>query len=367
MSEVRSYGKMLLAKGVKRIYYKYSALFMSTDKGNIGPISECLMELTGTDHVFFCPRWAGCTVYMGRLFVNQLMLHESGASRDPVTPMTNSNLVEVLQAQSRVGVGFLPLNIVRGSKSGASDFLRARVSEGVSFFITDALDDDKDLSLLAEIAIDMPFSTGADGLPVYLARLLWDGMSCKEPNNILPPAPGCTAVLAGSCSGKTNRQLKIFEKQYPLYRVDLIEASRNLKLINDITEWARRRLSDSPIGIATTLDNVGVARIQKELGGDVAANLAENILGKVTSRLYDLGVRKFVVAGGETSGKVITTLGLDRLKVAAFDYLGGGYCHAEGSDPISLVTKAGGQGEEGFFGQAIERLRLADESLADCK
>ena len=35
VSEVRSYGKMLLAKGVKRIYYKYSALFMSTDKGNI--------------------------------------------------------------------------------------------------------------------------------------------------------------------------------------------------------------------------------------------------------------------------------------------------------------------------------------------
>ena len=367
VSEVRSYGKMLLAKGVKRIYYKYSALFMSTDKGNIGPISECLMELTGTDHVLFCPRWAGCTVYMGRLFVNQLMLHESGASRDPVTPMTNSNLVEVLQAQSRVDVSFLPLSIVRGRKSGASDFLRAKVSEGVSFFITDALDDDRDLSRLAEIAIDMPFSTGADGLPVYLARLLWGGMSGKESNNILPPAPGYTAVLAGSCSGKTNRQLKMFEKQYPLYRVDLIEASRNLKVVDDITEWACNRLSDSPIGIATTLDNVGVARIQKELGRDIAANLAENILGKITSRLYGLGVRKFVVAGGETSGKVITTLGLDRLKVAAFDYLGGGYCHAEGSDPISLVTKAGGQGEEGFFGQAIERLRLADESVADCK
>ena len=141
----------------------------------------------------------------------------------------------------------------------------------------------------------------------------------------------------------------IFEKQYPLYRVDLIEASRNLKVVNDIAEWASSRLRDSPIGIATTLDNAGVARIQKELGGDIAANLAENILGKVTSRLHNLGVRKFVVAGGETSGKVISTLGLDKLKVAAFDYLGGGYCHAEGSDPISLVTKAGGQGEEGFL------------------
>ena len=179
VAEVRSYGKMLLQKGVKRIFYKYSALFMSTDRGNIGPISECLMELTGADHVIFCPRWAGCTIYMGRLFVNQVMLHESGASRDPVTPMTNSNLVEVLQAQSKVDVSLLPLNIVRGSKSEASDFLKAKVSDGVSFFITDALDNDGDLSRIAELAIDMPFSTGADGLPMYLARLLWKDKSSK--------------------------------------------------------------------------------------------------------------------------------------------------------------------------------------------
>ncbi|MEE2736367.1 MAG: four-carbon acid sugar kinase family protein [Pseudomonadota bacterium] len=365
VAEVRRYGKMLLKKGVKRIFYKYSALFMSTDRGNIGPISECLMELTGADHVLFCPRWAGCTIYMGRLFVNQVMLHESGASRDPVTPMTNSNLVEVLQAQSKVDVSLLPLNIVRGSKSEASDFLKAKVSDGVSFFITDALNNDGDLSRIAELAIDMPFSTGADGLPMYLARLLWEDKSSKEPNTILPPAPGYTAVLAGSCSGKTNRQLKNFEKEYPLYRVDLLEASRNEQVVDDIMDWASSRLTDSPIGIATTIDNAELARIQNELGRDVAAKLAENILGQLTSRLYDLGVRKFIVAGGETSGEVIAALGLDKLQIAAFDYLGGGYCHAGGPDPVSLVTKAGGQGEEDFFGQAIERLHIADGRVVD--
>ena len=75
--------KALLAKGTKRIYYKYSALFASTGKGNIGPVSEALMSLTGVDHVLFCPAWRGTTVYLGRLFVNNVMLHESGASRDP--------------------------------------------------------------------------------------------------------------------------------------------------------------------------------------------------------------------------------------------------------------------------------------------
>ncbi|RZO74889.1 MAG: four-carbon acid sugar kinase family protein [OM182 bacterium] len=363
VAEARSFGNMLLSKGTKRIYYKYSALFMSTDKGNIGPVSECLMKLTGADHVLFCPRWAGCTVYMGRLFVNHLMLHESGASHDPVTPMTNSNLVEVLQAQSKVEVGFVPLSVLHRSVSESRKFLKVKVKGGTSFFIADALDDEQDLARIAELAIDMPFSTGADGLPVYLARLLVKNFSSKESINILPPAPGYAAVLAGSCSGKTNRQLKLFEKNYPLYRVDLLEASRDLKVVEDVIDWAKTRVAVSPIGVATTLDNEGVVRVQKKLGREAAANLAEDILGEVTARLHNLGVRKFIVAGGETSGKVIGTLGIDRLTVAAFDHLGGGYCHAQGADPISLVTKAGGQGEENFFAQAIERLSLADRQV----
>ena len=130
-------------------------------------------------------------------------------------------------------------------------------------------------------------------------------------------------------------------------------------------DWASNRLTDSPIGIATTIDNAELAKIQNELGRDVAAKLAENILGQLTSRLFDLGVRKFVVAGGETSGEVIAALGLDKLQIAAFDYLGGGYCHAGGPNPVSLVTKAGGQGEEDFLGQAIERLHIADGSATD--
>ena len=148
-----------------------------------------------------------------------------------------------------------------------------------------------------------------------------------------------------------------------MYRVDLLEASRDLKVVEDVIDWAKTRVAVSPIGVATTLDNEGVVRVQKKLGREAAANLAEDILGEVTARLHNLGVRKFIVAGGETSGKVIGTLGIDRLTVAAFDHLGGGYCHAQGADPISLVTKAGGQGEENFFAQAIERLSLADRQV----
>lgn len=363
VAEVRRIGEALLAQQTKRLYYKYSALFMSTAQGNIGPAAEVLMELTGADHVLFCPRWGGCTVYMGRLFVNNVMLHESGASRDPATPMTNSNLVDVLQAQSKVKVGFLPLSVIRGAKPAAARFLAEQISAGTSFFIADSLDDNQDVARIAELSVDTPLSTGADGLPIYLARAWQRGERKTRPRTLLPPAPGHAVVLAGSCSGKTNRQLRLFEQQHPLFRVDLLRAAQQPDIVDEIVAWASDKLAATPVGVSTTMDHHGVNRVQAVLGRQGAAALVEDIFSKVTQRLYELGVRKFVVAGGETSGKVIDTLGIDQLQVSAFDYLGGGYCHASRPEPVSLVTKAGGQGEEDFFAAALARMQAADEQF----
>ena len=216
-AEARSIGEALLGKQAKRLYYKYSALFMSTEQGNIGPVSEALMELTEAGRVLFCPQWGGVTVYMGRAFVNQVMLHECGASRDPVTPMTNSNLVEVLQAQSQAKVGFLPLATMRGDNLAAEAYLAEQASKGTKFFVADGINQDTDVTRIAELCLDAPLSTGADGLPVYLARAWQQGRQKPEPQTLLPPAPGYVAVLAGSCSNKTNQQLELFEQQPVAY------------------------------------------------------------------------------------------------------------------------------------------------------
>jgi uncharacterized protein YgbK (DUF1537 family) len=360
VADARRIGEALLRKRTKRLYYKYSALFMSTDEGNIGPVAEALMELTGSGHVLFCPQWGGVTVYMGRLFVNQVMLHESGASRDPVTPMTSSNLVEVLQAQSRAKVSFLPLELMRRAKPAAEEFLADQISAGTSFFVVDGIDN-TDVTRIAELCVSAPLSTGADGLPVCLARAWKKGGRKSEPRTLLPPAPGHAAVLAGSCSNKTNQQLKRFEQRHPLYRVDLLQAADDPAEVERIVDWASDRLQAGPVGVSTTMDADSVQRVQAALGRQGAADLAESILGNVTACLFELGVRKFVVAGGETSGKVIDTLGIEQLQVAGFDSLGGGYCHARDPDRVSLVTKAGGQGEADFFQAALERMYAADE------
>jgi len=360
-ADARRCAEGLLAKGTRRLYYKYSAAFSSTERGNIGPVSEALMDLTGAETLLFCPAFPerDATVYQGRLFLGRDLVHETPRRRDPVTPMTNSNLVELLGAQSRVKVGSLPYRRLRTGRDECEAYLSAAVDEGVRFFITDAIDQE-DLARIAELAVDQPVTTGGDELPVFLARAWRRQARRTERPSRLPPAPGLEAVIAGSCTPKTNRQLAHFERSNPVFRIDLVEAARDNALLDRIMDWVEPRLTGGPVAIATTGDHLEVKRVHAALGRDRAAALTDEVLGNVAERLHRRGVRKFVVAGGETSGAVMERLGIDRVRVAPFDVLYGGYCHMTGPDPVSLVLKAGGAGEEDFVAAALTQMRLAD-------
>lgn len=360
VADARLSAESLLARGAKQIYYKYSALFSSTARGNIGPVAEALMELTRTDRVLFCPGRPerDAMVYQGRLFLGSNMLHETPRRFDPVTPMTNSNLVEVLQSQSVVKVGLLNHDTMRAGRAACERFLAEQSAAGVRFFIVDVIDP-PDLARVADLVRHSLLTTGSDDLPVALSRG-WPERNTAEPRTLLPPAPGHAAVISGSCTPKTSRQLARFEGSHPVFRIDLLRAVANACLVDQVVEWARGRLAQGPVGVATTTDADGVQRAQAKLGREGASALADDLLGRVSRELYGLGVRKFVVAGGETSGAVLKSLGVERLEVGAHDVLQGGYCHRAGSDPLSVVVKSGSAGEEDFIDIALERMRLAD-------
>ena len=360
VADARHTARALLAKGARQLYYKYSALFSSTARGNIGPVAEALMELSHTDRVLFCPGRPGrsATVYRGRLFLGSDMLHETPRRYDPVTPMTNSNLVEVLQSQSRVGVGLLDHDTVRSGRKACERHLAEKSAAGVRFFVVDVIDPE-DLARVAALARHAALVTGSDDLPVALSRG-WPVRTVAEPRTLLPPAPGGAAVISGSCTPKTGRQLARFEMANPVFRIDLLKAAGDEGLLEEIVAWARARLPHGPVGVATTTDAGGVERAQAELGREGASALADDLLGRVSRALHGLGVRKFVVAGGETSGAVIRLLGVERLEVGAHDDLQGGYCHGAGADPVSLVVKSGSAGGDDFIDIALERMRMAD-------
>jgi hypothetical protein len=91
------------AQGAEQIYFKYCSTFDSTAQGNIGPVTEALMQALGTDFTIATPAFPdnGRTVFKGHLFVGDVLLNESGMQNHPLTPMTDPNLVRVLQAQTR--------------------------------------------------------------------------------------------------------------------------------------------------------------------------------------------------------------------------------------------------------------------------
>ena len=361
IADAKTSGETLLKIGAKQLYYKYSALFSSTARGNIGPVAETLMHLTQADHVLFCPARPerNATVYQGRLFLGTQMLHESPRRNDPVTPMTNSNLVEVLQAQSSVKVGLLAHRTLRAGKSASESSIAEQTATGVRFFIVDVIDQD-DLERVATLAQDSVLTTGSDDFPVALSQTWPVRNLIYEPKTLLPPAPGKLALLSGSCTPRSVRQLEEFERTYPVYRLDLLQAATDERITDTIIDWVSSRIRKGPVGVATTANPDCVKRVQAELGRESAATLADGMFRRVAQQLFELGVRKFIVAGGETSGTVMDALRVHRVDVAVHDELYGGYCHQAGDNPISLVLKAGSTGSDDFFALAVARLRTAD-------
>jgi len=353
--------------GCKRFYYKYCATFDSTEKGNIGPVAEAMLKATGGRHTLFCPAFPRhtVTVFQGMMFIGSTPLGKSFKRADPVTPMTNSNLVEVLQAQSTEKVGLLSHALLLRGKAAVEAHLES--PDTPNLYIADSADDE-DLVRIADFALDWPLTTGADALPVFLARA-WQrhGQSeiSRKPRTLLPASPGREAIIAGSCASPTRNQLKYFEERHPVFWIDLLEAADNPEYVSKVLQWTADHNEHQPIAVASSADNDELERTQGALGREGAAKLADRILGEVAEGLFKQGVRKFIVAGGETSGQVINTLGINKFEVTAFDELGGGYCHRAGSEPVSLVLKAGALGQKDFFFAALDRMRLADEQTRD--
>jgi uncharacterized protein YgbK (DUF1537 family) len=348
--------------GAKRLYYKYCATFDSTDDGNIGPCGEMLMEAMGADRMVFCPAFPeySVTVFHGHMFLGPYLMSDTFKQYDPVTPMKEANLVKVLQRQTSKKVGLISHTVLHAGRKAAEAAIEAQIVKGVNFFLVDAVDDD-DVMRCAELVGDWACTSGADAMPVFLARVWKKGRAKGEGllRHELPAASGHEVILAGSCAQATLSQLNYFEERHPLFRINLLEAAEDSDIVSHIIDWAKLHIDKGPIAIATSDTVANLKKIQAALGVKEAAQLADSITGQVAKKLYDLGARKFVVAGGETSGQVFGSLGIKEVVVSSFDELGGGYCHAEKPEPISLLLKAGAIGGPDLFFRGLARMRAS--------
>ncbi len=346
----------------RRIYYKYSGVFDSTPRGNIGPIAEVLLRETGARQTIFCGALIerDVTVYEGRMFLQNVPLAESAKRFDPVTPAFESNLVEALRPQTTLGIGLLPHRILfRGRAAAEAELVRLADRP---FIVVDSVDRD-DIARVAELTVDWPLTTGADSLTPALARAWRKTMPDRQPQRggrLLPAVGGRAVVLSGSCAATTLTQLEVFAARHPVWRIDLARDAERPDVVETIVGWAAEHLAQGPVAIATSGDKAAVAEAQSRFGVQGASEHSDRLIGAVAERLHANGVRKFVVAGGETSGQVMAALGVQQVQVAPLDDMLGGYCHRPGADGISLVLKPGTYGDTEFLMAALARLEEAD-------
>lgn len=356
--------KWLQAHGAQQIYFKYCSTFDSTPQGNIGPVTEALMDALAssesTDFTIATPAFPDNqrTVFNGHLFVGDVLLSESGMQNHPLTPMTDSNLVRVLQAQCRRKVGLIDYKVVAQGETA----IRARIGElhgqGVSVAIVDAICND-DLLRLGPALKGMPLVTAGSGVAIGLPSNF--GITPSNAAATLPGATGLQAGLSGSCSPATNRQVQAFiQAGGPAFRMDPLHIAAGVDMTAQALAWAAPLLSRGPVLIYSTADSNAVKMVQRRLGVNQAGAMLENALGAVAHGLVELGVRQLVVAGGETSGACVQALNITQMKIGPQIDPGVPWCyahtHAAPEVDLHLALKSGNFGADDFFTKAFSML-----------
>lgn len=358
--------RWLRAQGCSRFFFKYCSTFDSTDDGNIGPVAEALMAELGTDFTLACPAFPenGRTIFRGHLFVGDVLLNASGMEHHPLTPMRDPNLVPVLARQSAGKVGLLRYDAIMRGAQAARDQAQQLRADGVKLAIADAISND-DLIVLGEAFADLPLLTGGSGLALGLpAQYRRAGLITEHGNAAQLPAVADSAiVLSGSCSRATNAQVAHWRASRPAFQIDPLALAEGKPVVVDALDFVHRHAGQTVLVYATSAPEQ-VAHVQQTLGVERAGKLVEDALGRIARTLHADGVRRFVVAGGETSGAVVQALDVRALRIGPQIDPGVPWTATIDTDPVALALKSGNFGTVDFFEKALAQLAQATVEAA---
>jgi len=346
----------LQAQGVEQIYFKYCSTFDSTAQGNIGPVTDALMAALGTDFTIATPAFPDNhrTVFKGYLFVGDELLNESGMKNHPLTPMTDANLVRVLQAQTPSRVGLIDHRVVAQGDAAIRARIDALKAEGVRMAVVDAVSN-ADLMRLGPALKGMPLVTAGSGVAIGLPANF--GVVPGEDAARLPAPQGLQAIVSGSCSVATNQQVMDFiQSGKPALAIDPLRVAAGKDVTAEALAWADTHLAQGPVLVYSTAEPSAVRAVQAKLGSAQAGAMLEDTIAAIARGLVQRGVRQLIVAGGETSGACVQALGITQMRIGAQIDPGVPWCHAVAPDApegMHVTLKSGNFGSRDFFTKAF--------------
>jgi uncharacterized protein YgbK (DUF1537 family) len=343
--------------GCVRFFFKYCSTFDSTDHGNIGPVGDALLDALKARQAIYCPAFPenGRTIFFGHLFVGDLLLSDTHMRHHPLTPMTDPSLVRVLARQTKHKVGLVPLKQVQAGSASLRAALDKLAAAGVRHVVVDAVAD-PDLGIIGEAVGDDALVTGGSGVALglpaaYRRRGL---LAHKSGVDALPAVAGASAVLAGSCSAATLRQIANFKGAHLALDTDAI--CRGEPVGEKALAWARSRLGDGPILLSASDKPEAVKALQAKYGVEQSSQAIERTMAALARGLVEAGVGRLVVAGGETSGAVVSALGVTALRIGPEIDPGVPWTASVGKKPLLLALKSGNFGAPDFFTRAFAGL-----------
>jgi len=342
----------LIAGGAEQIVFKYCSTFDSTPKGNIGPVLDALQARLAAPLTVACPAFPanGRSVYQGYLFVGEVLLSDSPMKDHPLTPMNDSNLVRILGGQSKSSIGLVSFGTVqRGTVAIRAAFDKA-AADGHRAVIVDALTDDH-LRLIGEAAADMKLITGGSGIALGLPENFRKAGKLHSASNTAAfRAPsGRGVILAGSCSTATRRQVAAaMASGVPAYKIDPLSIAAGRITAPSVIGWVKSRPEPLPL-VYSSADPGEVAAAQDAMGRQTAGEIVEELLGHIAAELRADGFRRFIVAGGETSGAVVNALGVPALRIGPEIDPGVPWTLSVEREPVALALKSGNFGADDFF------------------
>jgi len=349
--------RWLQSQGAKQIYFKYCSTFDSTPQGNIGPVTEALMDAMGCDFTIATPAFPDNkrTVFKGYLFAGDVLLNESGMQNHPLTPMTDPNLVRVLQAQCTRKVGLVDYAVVARGAAAIEERIAQLKAEGVSIAIVDAVSND-DLLRMGPALAKMPLVTAGSGVAIGLPANF--GLAPSSQASALPKAGGKSAVVSGSCSLATNRQvLDFIQRGGAALAIDPLRIAAGVDVAAEALAWATPLIDKGPVLVYSTAEAGAVKSVQGRLGVEEAGAMVERTIAAVARGLVERGVHRLVVAGGETSGACVQALGIAQMQIGPQIDPGVPWCHARSEaapgDGVHIALKSGNFGSDDFFTKAF--------------
>src|SRR4051794_10135659 len=355
--------KWLRGRGAGHVLFKICSTFDSTDAGNIGPVMDALRADCGETIVLVTPAFpeTGRTVYHGNLFVGAVPLNESPLKDHPLNPMHDSNLVRVLARQSKTKIGLVDLAAMARGPDAVRERLANLAGQGVGAAIADAVFE-RDLETIGVVALDHRMSVGASGIGLGLARaLVASGRAKGNAAAAISEAPigGPAACLAGSCSQATLQQIAKAEQAMPVLHLDAEQVVAGRGEAERALQWAKQRLGKGPLLIASSSTPDQVAALQAHHGRDAAGHAIEQAMADIAEGLVSAGVRRLVVAGGETSGAVVDRLGIPGFLVGPEIAAGVPVLRAVGAHQgdMLLALKSGNFGGPDFFQDALRLMK----------